>query len=322
MKRTLKRLEHYTSLRHVMENHPEVFEGKSALLEAKAEFEQRLNRLSEIVAELSVLLFTIYNPKKVAERELNEAMLRMTSLGCLEAHIRKDTVMLAAMKSYKSQVRKVACSTLYYNALQTVKLLESVSSSIAGKDFHSLVLPAFSRQVKEFGRELEKEAAQLQRRKLLRNELAALIASTNLLLHEQFDNLAFIMKLKYPVYYLDWTVLRGDGSRKRRKKVYNIVSDGSIEQSTTVKAVALVSEMTAKSETIGISENSEVQTSDDLQPSGIPVYIPDLLRLTLQEFMDDPVTDQSSVSAFRLPYSEVANDNYAAIVSGNRLSLG
>jgi len=280
-----------------MENHPEIFTGKAALLSMKADFDRLVKRLSEIVAELSIPLFNIYKPKQFAEHELNAAMLRMTSLGQLDAHYRKDAVMLATMKSYKSQLRKVACSTLYYNAMQTATLLQGVSTSVTEKDFLTVELPAFRKQVTDFGDNLEKEAAQLQRRKLLRSELAALTASTNQLLREQFDTLAFIMKLKHPDYYREWVILRGDGSRKRRKTSY--AKDETVSGITSAISHTNRASDRQMQEPVTVETATEVVTDQpaDKQLCDQPVFIPEELRKSLPDFIERAVEERRFVPA-------------------------
>lgn len=321
MKRTLKRLEHYTSLRHVMENHPGIFTGRAALLSMKADFDRRVKRLSEIVAELSIPLFNIYKPKQFAEHELNAAMLRMTSLGQLDAHYRKDAVMLATMKSYKSQLRKVACSTLYYNAMQTATLLHGVSAFVTEKDFLTVELPAFRKQVTDFGDNLEKEAAQLQRRKLLRSELAALTASTNQLLREQFDTLAFIMKLKHPDYYREWVILRGDGSRQRRKSTYVKNEKASMSDS----AISLTKRKSAEQSLKPIPFETAPETITNLpanhQSCDRPAYIPSELRKSLPEFIEKAINERPFVimAGLRLIKPKVEVYPCSGILSGPRM---
>jgi hypothetical protein len=295
-------LYHYNSLLRVMDSLPEVFSGRSALLEAKAELERRTGRLSEIISELSSPLCLVYNPKKVVEHELNEAMIKMTNLGCLDSHLRNDATMYAAMKTYRSQVRKVACITLYYNAMHTAKLLQSVSTSVTDKNFHSVILPAFSIQVAEFGRVLEEEADALQRRKVLRKEMAVLIATTNKFLHEQFDNLAFVMAKKHPEYYREWVVLRGDGSRKRRK-----VSRAKDETAiSNASAISLTKRASAKQVQKPISVETAAEYVIDQpankQPCELPAFIPDELRKLLPDFIEKAVEEKRFVPAagFRL----------------------
>ncbi|HOW32560.1 MAG TPA: hypothetical protein PLP88_13430, partial [Bacteroidales bacterium] len=297
MKRNLNRLYHYNSLLRVMNSHPEVFCGRSALLEAKAELERRTGRLSEIISELSSPLCLVYSRKKVVERELNEAMIRMTNLGCLDAHLHNDATMYAVMKTYRSQVRKVACRTLYYNAMHTARLLRGTSTATVGKDFLTVTLPAFTIQVAEFGRVLEEEAAALQRRKVLRSEMAALVASTNKFLHEQFDTMAHVMIHKHPDYYSEWVVLRGDGSRKRRKtnpaKSETDTGCASVI-SMAKRALAEKSEAfnTVKSATEFVADLPAYKQSYDQ-----PVFIPDELKKMLPVFMEKAVEERRFVPA-------------------------
>ncbi len=297
MKRNLNRLYHYNSLLRVMDSHPEVFSGRLALAEAKADLEKRTAHLSEIISELCSPLSLVYCRKKIAEHELNAMMLKMTSLGCLDAHLRNDAATYAAMKTYRSQVRKVSCSMLYYNAMHTARLLQGVTTGVTEKDFHTLALPAFSLQVAEFGRALEVEADALLRRKVLRKEMAVLIASTNRFLHEQFDSLAFVMIHKHPEYYREWVVLRGDGSRKRRKGTHaknKNASDGASEISNSNKAPDRPMQEPVTVETA--AENDTDQPANT-QPYNQPAFIPDELRKSLPDFIERAVEERRFVPA-------------------------
>jgi len=297
MKRNLNRLYHYNSLLRVMDSHPEVFSGRLALAEAKADLERRTARLSEIISELCSPVSLVYCRKKVAEHELNEMMLKMTSLGCLDAHLRNDAATYAVMKTYRSQVRKVSCSTLYYNAMHTARLLQGVTTGITEKDFHTVVLPAFSLQAAEFGRALEMEADALLRRKVLRKEMAVLIASTNRFLHEQFDSLAFVMMHKHPEYYSDWVVLRGDGSRKKRKGTHtkNETASGC------ASAISHTNRASARpmQEPVTVKTTAEIGTDQpaNTQPYDQPVFIPDELRKSLPDYIEKVVEERRCIPA-------------------------
>lgn len=310
MKRNLNRLYHYNSLLRVMDSHPEVFEGRSGLLESKAELEKRTGRLSEIISELSSPLCLVYSRKKVAECELNEAMIKMTNLGCLDAHLRNDASMLAVMKTYRSQLRKVSCSTLYYNARHTARMLRGVSTSVTDKNFHSVALPAFSIQVAEFGRVLEEEAAALQKRKVLRSEMAALIATTNKFLHEQFDTLAFVIAGKHSEYYREWVVLRGDGSRKRRKTTRAKDEKLKVAAPAPRRILSAVVDPVLQSKSCHEESVSCIQEVVGQLPPARVVTIPATLRKMLPALLEQAVCERPALPAegFRLIKCLAADD--------------
>ena len=319
MKRNLNRLYQYNSLLRVMDSHPEVFSGRLALAEAKADLERRTARLSEIISELCSPVSLVYCRKKVAEHELNEMMLKMTSLGCLDAHLRNDAVTYAAMKTYRSQVRKVSCSTLYYNAMHTARLLQGVTTGVTEKDFHTVALPAFSLQTAEFGRVLEAEADALLRRKVLRKEMAVLIASTNRFLHEQFDCLAFVMMHKHPEYYSEWVALRGDGSRKRRKAPR--AKDETLKAAAAAPGhiMSAAKEPVLQSKPCDVQTGSGVQATARQQPPAVTVTIPAALRKMLPAFVEQSVHEQPALPAdgFRLNKTMAAEARESSILQGS-----
>jgi len=224
----------------------------------------------------------------------------MTNLGCLDAHLRSDATMLAVMKAYRSQLRKVSCCTLYYNARHTARMLRGVSTSVTDKNFHSVALPAFSIQVAELGRVLEEEAAALQRRKVLRSEMAALIATTNKFLHEQFDTLAFVMAVKHPEYYREWVVLRGDGSRKRRKTTRAKEENASGSNPAIIQTKRAPAGKAQEFKTVETATEVVTDQPDNKQSCDQPVFIPDELRKMLPDFIEKAVEERRFVPVARL----------------------
>jgi len=216
MKRIITKQNHYKSLLNTINRHPEFAEGKSQLQGMIVELEARERRISGIISDIFRPVSFFYAVKQQAELELNQEMLRFTSMGELVAVHKKDDTMHYIMKKYQSQLYKVSAYKLYCNAISVADILEKVETNHTGTDFTSRQLPEFRKQAEAFGVKLTTLADQLLHRKVLKKELAALIASTNLLLREQLDHAVNFFHDTYPDLYREYMLIRKPHNRKRR----------------------------------------------------------------------------------------------------------
>ncbi len=218
MKRIIAKQNYYKALNHIMAQHPEVFNGREMIEATRQEFERRIGRVSEIVSELTRPVAFVYSGKRIAEQKMNGIMDRITSLGSLEANLSDDAAMEQFMTGCRAQIGKVSARRMYFNALNVAEELGKIEHSCMGKKLHETILPGFIRDVEEFGAALDRQAEQLNHRKMIRRELAELLASANLFIKWQLDGIALYFSDDYPDFYSEWISVRGDGSRKKRRK--------------------------------------------------------------------------------------------------------
>lgn len=215
MKRTIAKQNYYKLLLHVMQKYADVFEGKQELLSIKTDFELRVQRISEILSDISRPVAIFYNQKRHAEAKLNSTMKVMSGMGCMAASINDDATMLKVMQVYRAQLNKVSAFRLFVNARHVADLLKKVHVDIVGKDFLDNKLPAFGQQVQSFGTMLDWLSDRLRRRKSLKTELAQLIAGTNLFLRNEMDAIVRFNAAEYPDFYREYVVIRWKQRRKR-----------------------------------------------------------------------------------------------------------
>ena len=118
--------------------------------------------------------------------------------------------------------------------------MQTIDTNLAGPDFHNRQLPEFRRQAEAFGTKLTALADQLRRRKTLKQELAALIASTNLFLRDVMDNAVNFVQDLYPDFYREYHLIRRPHERKRRrnKKTQPAAQETSLKSLTVDDAKA------------------------------------------------------------------------------------
>jgi hypothetical protein len=216
MKRILAKHKHYKSLLDTFHNHPEFAEGKPIIEQYIDELVSNERRISEILSDIIRPVSFFYSVKRNAEKKLNADMLVYTSLGCMVASRNNNNTLYHIMSTYRMQLHKVSAYRLYLNAMHVAEMLQQVETSVAGPDFHTKKLPAFHKQAEEFGRKLDELKDQLLHRKVLRKELAVLIASTNILLHDVLDTAARGLQDTYPDFYREYMIVRHPKPRKRR----------------------------------------------------------------------------------------------------------
>ena len=250
MKRILAKQTHYKSLINTLRRHPEFAEDKAQLPRMVAELETRENRMSEILSDICRPVAIFYAEKRQAENEMNKSMFRFTNLGRMAAYNKQDETMYALMKTYQEQLHKVSAYSLYLNALHVAELLQTIDTNLAGPDFHTRQLPEFRRQAEAFCTKLTALADQLRRRKALKQELAALIASTNLFLRDVMDNAVNFVQDLYPDFYREYHLIRQPHERKRRrnKKTQPVTQETSLKSLTVDDAKAKPSPIVASSE--------------------------------------------------------------------------
>lgn len=215
MKRNIAKQNYYKLLLHVMHKYEGVFEGKQELQSIKTDFEFRVQRISEILSDISRPVSIFYSPKRYAEEKLNYTMKIMSGMGCMAASINDDATMLKVMQAYIAQLNKVSAYRLFVNARHVADLLKNVHVDIVGRDFLDKKLPAFRQQVQSFGTILDLLSDRLRRRKALKIELAQLIAGTNLFLRNETDAIVRFNAAEYPDFYREYLLIRYKQRRKR-----------------------------------------------------------------------------------------------------------
>lgn len=236
MKRILAKQTHYKSLLAVVNKHAMVFEGKSGLMKIRTDFEYRVTRISEIIRDINRPVSIFYRVKKIAEARMNESMVKMISMGILSAAIENNEVKMKTMRDFKSQLKKVSAFRLLLNAKYVAGELKNVQSASAGEDFHTEKLPAFIQQVEDFETVLNNLSDQLLRRKMLRKELARLIADTNVFLRESLDAVVRFNSGGNPDFYRDYMVFRKEKKRAHYAKS-NLIPEIIPEQKKESKPV-------------------------------------------------------------------------------------
>jgi len=281
MKRILAKQIHYKSLINTLRRHPEFAEGKAQLQRMVAELETRENRMSEVLSDISRPVAIFYAEKRQAENEMNESMFRFTNLGRMAAYNKQDETMYALMKTYQEQLHKVSAYSLYLNALHVAELLQTIDTNLAGPDFHNRQLPEFRRQAEAFGTKLTALADQLRRRKTLKQELAALIASTNLFLRDVMDNAVNFVQDLYPAFYREYHLIRQPHERKRRRN-----KKAKPEVQVTAVQDTPVTQFPVEKQSTVISAEAKPQGIE--KPNETTAHVPQVEELVYYEKGNEP----------------------------------
>lgn len=216
MKRILDKYNHYKSVLHVLDKHKEVTADIPVLNQNIATLSNRVERIRQILHEISVPVSVLYAKKKNAERNMILATERFASLGILVASHKKDEVIRALMRLALSQLRKVSGFRMLHNALQVAGVLEANKALLPAYGVTDSILMEFRDQINAFRSETETLKVQLFRRKSMRRELASLIADTNKMLFISFDSVAEVLSKKHPDFYREYKLIRKPNPRKKR----------------------------------------------------------------------------------------------------------
>lgn len=261
MKRILDKHNHYKSILHVLDKHKEVVEAIPDLNKRVITLKQHVERIAQILHELSIPVSVIYAKKKHAELNMIHAVKEYASLGILVASHKKDNVIMAIMKLALSQLRKVSGFRMLHNALQVADVLDANKALLLDYGVNVSRLEAFRKQINQFGSESESLKIQLNRRKSMRRELASLIADTNSMLHELFDPIAEFTSLKHPEFFREYKLIRKPKPRKKRtvkkkEPATTEVSLPTVRPSTIVKPA--VSEAGTQKKSVSVEDKNEI----------------------------------------------------------------
>ena len=218
MNTQISKHQRYKSLIRVMDNHPEVLEGKTEILAAKAAFISKDSRIEELITELVPPVSIVYGPKRETMVILREKVKRMTGLGILIAQKHNDLKLLQSMKVYKSLAYKTTAYKLYTNALQVADSIEEFKTDAVGFGFSNEEIVQFRTVVTNFGTTLTETGNQLNDRKANRKELSSLYKECNKILKENFDPFAIFVSENYPEFYREYSLLRAGAGRKKSAK--------------------------------------------------------------------------------------------------------
>ena len=209
----------YKSILRVMDNHPEVLEGKTEILAAKTLLLNKDSRIEELISELVPPVSIVYGPKREMMALLRIKVKRMTGLGILIAQKHNDLKLLQSMKAYKALAYKTTAYKLYENALQVADSIELYTADSVGFGFSEEEIEQFRTTVSSFGAALTETGNQLNDRKARRAEIKSLIKDCNKILKENFDPFALFVSEIHPEFYREYSLLRMAAGRKKPAKV-------------------------------------------------------------------------------------------------------
>ena len=205
----------YKSIIRVMDNHPEVIEGKTEIQNAKETFANKDNRIEELISVLVPPVSIFYGPKRETLIVLRKKVKRMTGLGILIAQKHNDLLLLQTMKAYKSLAYKTTAYKLYENALKVADLIEQNSEDAVAFGFSNEEITVFRTVVVTFGEILAETGNQLNDRKANRIEFASLFKDCNKILKESFDPFSVFVSEIYPEFFREYSLLRVGGGRRK-----------------------------------------------------------------------------------------------------------
>jgi hypothetical protein len=218
MNTQISKHQRYKSIIRVMDNHPEALEGKTEIINAKALFVKKDNRIEELITVLVPPVSIFYGPKRETLAILRQKVKRMTGLGILIAQKHNDILLLQTMKAYKSLAYKTTAYKLYENAMKVADAIEQFAEDAVGFGFSNEEIELFRAVVNTFGEILAETGNQLNDRKANRTEIVSLFKDCNKLLKENFDPFAIFISEIYPEFYREYTLLRNGISRKKVTK--------------------------------------------------------------------------------------------------------
>jgi len=207
------------SIIRVMDNHPEVLEDKTEILNAKLLFVSKDNRIEEVITDLIPPVSLIYGPRRETRIILRQKVRRMTGLGILIALKHNNLKLLQAMKAYKGLANKTTAYKLYEISMLVADAIELYKIDAVSFGFTDEEIELFRTVVTSYGTILSDTDNQLNDRKASRTELVTLIKDCNKILKEQFDPFANFVSEQYPDYFREYSLLRVGPSRKKTTNV-------------------------------------------------------------------------------------------------------
>ncbi len=268
MNRFFKTTDKFLTLRRILNDYPDAFEGFTSIITARDTFAGNTDRMSELLSILDRPYTEHHAQKRDAASRLYSALDNAIGAAISMASELHDNVMLQTMKNYRTSLRHYSYHSLSETALRVVDILTAnletaLLNGITNDEFAELQeLSSSFREIMQI------TSYELSSRKAAHNELKSLSRANNKILTDYLDLFVKGRKTAFPALFNAYMTERK--RKQHRKKTVTGESalceiSGTVTDSATGQPVANAVINLTSPETIIYTDEDGYYLVEDLE---------------------------------------------------------
>jgi len=268
MNRFFKTTDKFLTVRRILNDYPDAFEGFTSIITARDSFAGNTDRMSELLSILDRPYTEHHAQKRDAASRLYSALDNAIGAAISTASELHDNVMLQTMKNYRTSLRHYSYHSLSETALRVVDILNAnletaLLNGITNDEFAQL--QELSSSFREI---MQTTSYELSSRIAAHNELKSLSKANNKLLTDYLDLFVKGRKTAFPALFNAYMTERK--RKQRRKKTVNSATEpaeitGTVTDSLTGLPLANAVINLTSPETIVNTDEDGMYVLDELE---------------------------------------------------------